>query len=223
MYEDYGFSVADIGLLFVVGFGSSMAFGTFCGGLSDRSSNTDSGYSSCRGWLWLTTLSHSRYGRKQSCVLFCIVMALGCVLKNSHSLSWLLCGRVATGIATSLLFSSFESWAVSDFAACNLPAHLLPRMFSLATFSNALGAIVAGLCAENIAARFGSVGPSNAAIPVLAVCLGLILALWTENCGLPRFVLVCTGVFVRGKQPCLCSGTQSGFRKLSCERARYCL
>jgi hypothetical protein len=36
MYEDYGFSVADIGLLFVVGFGSSMAFGTFCGGLSDR-------------------------------------------------------------------------------------------------------------------------------------------------------------------------------------------
>lgn len=36
LYESYGFSIKDIGLLFIAGFGSSMIFGTFVGSLSDK-------------------------------------------------------------------------------------------------------------------------------------------------------------------------------------------
>lgn len=35
LYESYGFSISDIGLLFVTGFGSSMVFGTLVGSVSD--------------------------------------------------------------------------------------------------------------------------------------------------------------------------------------------
>ena len=51
LYVEYEFSVRDIGLLFVVGYGSSMVFGTVCGGLSDR------------------------YGRRRSGLLYCLIMA----------------------------------------------------------------------------------------------------------------------------------------------------
>ena len=36
LYEAYGFTISDIGVLFIAGFGSSMIFGTFVGSLSDK-------------------------------------------------------------------------------------------------------------------------------------------------------------------------------------------
>lgn len=36
LYEQYGYTVKDIGRLFIVGFGSSMVFGTIVGALADK-------------------------------------------------------------------------------------------------------------------------------------------------------------------------------------------
>jgi hypothetical protein len=36
LYEHYGYSPAQIGQLFITGFGSSMVFGTFIGALADK-------------------------------------------------------------------------------------------------------------------------------------------------------------------------------------------
>jgi hypothetical protein len=36
LYEYYGFTVKDIGRLFIAGFGSSMIFGTVVGSLADK-------------------------------------------------------------------------------------------------------------------------------------------------------------------------------------------
>lgn len=36
LYESYGYSPAQIGQLFIAGFGSSMLFGTFVGALADK-------------------------------------------------------------------------------------------------------------------------------------------------------------------------------------------
>jgi hypothetical protein len=36
LYEHYGYSPAQIGQLFIAGFGSSMLFGTFVGALADK-------------------------------------------------------------------------------------------------------------------------------------------------------------------------------------------
>lgn len=159
LYLERGCVLADIGLLFVVGYGSSMVFGTLAGSLCDR------------------------YGRKQSCLLYCVIMALACVLKNANSFHVLVAGRCAGGVATSLLFSAFESWAVAEVTRAALPASQLSRIVSRATFFNALGAITAGLVAEPVAQRYGAVGPFNIALFPLLLCAVLVTMCWGENYG----------------------------------------
>lgn len=49
LYEHYGFSVRDIGRLFIMGFGSSAVFGTVAGAMADRRC-VDTAAAACR-WL----------------------------------------------------------------------------------------------------------------------------------------------------------------------------
>ena len=67
-----------------------MVFGTFIGGYADR------------------------YGRKRFTVLYCVIYALACCTKHFNSFAVLAFGRILAGIATSLLYSSFESWLVCE-------------------------------------------------------------------------------------------------------------
>jgi MFS family permease len=59
LYADYGFSQHEIAILFVAGFGSSMVFGSFIGGMAD--------------WG----------GRRNFVVLFAIIYAASCVTKRT--------------------------------------------------------------------------------------------------------------------------------------------
>jgi len=73
-------------VLYVVGFASSVVFGTATGPLADI------------------------VGRKKMALCFC-VMYTGCCLTKLSSSYWvLMVGRVFGGISTSMLFSTFESW-----------------------------------------------------------------------------------------------------------------
>ena len=58
LYSAYGFSQHDIAVLFVAGFGSSMIFGSFIGGMADNG------------------------GRRKYAVIFAIVYALSCITKR---------------------------------------------------------------------------------------------------------------------------------------------
>jgi len=60
LYDAYGFSQHDIAVLFVAGFGSSMIFGSFVGGMADSG------------------------GRRRYVVLFCIIYALSCCTKREY-------------------------------------------------------------------------------------------------------------------------------------------
>eukprot|EP00971_Amphidinium_carterae_P197045 3911028-Amphidinium_carterae.1 len=88
LYEAYGYSGEEIAQLFVAGFGSSMLFGTFLGSLADS------------------------WGRKRSCLLYCAMYILSCLTKHYKNYLVLMLGRVTGGIATSILFSGFETWMV---------------------------------------------------------------------------------------------------------------
>ncbi|CAK7240071.1 MAG: hypothetical protein STHCBS139747_001508 [Sporothrix thermara] len=56
------------------------------------------------------------HGRKQACLVFCATYAISCLLTVASAwLPVLLAGRVLGGVSTSLLFSVFESWMVTDF------------------------------------------------------------------------------------------------------------
>jgi hypothetical protein len=60
----------------------------------------------------------------------------------------LLLGRVLGGLSTSLLFTAFESWMVSEHRKRGYDEELLAGTFSLASAGNGIAAITAGLCAQ---------------------------------------------------------------------------
>ncbi len=57
-------------------------------------------------------------GRKRGALAYVVVYAASCVTKHWRSYEVLMFGRVLGGIATSLLFSVFDSWLVAEHA-CN--------------------------------------------------------------------------------------------------------
>ena len=64
---------------------------------------------------------------------------------RSSNLVILLASRVASGVAYSLLFSSFESWAITEADRLRLDRRYLVGLFSTATFFNACSAVAAGV------------------------------------------------------------------------------
>ncbi|CAL9088889.1 unnamed protein product [Musa textilis] len=164
LYSQYGFDKGDIGRLFIAGFGSSMLFGTIVGSLADKR------------------------GRKRACITYCITYILSCITKHSPQYKVLMLGRILGGIATSLLFSAFESWLVAEHNKRGFDPQWLSVTFSKAIFlGNGLIAIVSGLFANLLADNlgFGPVAPFDAAACLLGVGMAIILSSWGENYGDP--------------------------------------
>ena len=171
LYSSYGFSRHDIAVLFVGGFGASMVFGTFVGAAADK------------------------LGRKRLCQLYCVLYILSCVTKHARNYNMLMLGRILGGVATSLLFSSFESWMVCEHNSRGYDGASMSDTFSLMYFGNSLCAIFAGMAAEGVAnympltpvSGFWHVGgycsPFDLSAAFLVVGLLLITLLWTENYG----------------------------------------
>jgi len=113
-------------------------------------------------------------------------------------------GRLLGGISTSLLFSVFDSWLVSESQRQGFDRQQLGNTFSLAYFGSSVAAIVAGQFGE-IAASFspltriggpspsgqveaglyygGYVTPFDLANMVLVLCMLYIASRWSENYG----------------------------------------
>mmetsp|Transcript_7743 Transcript_7743/g.19128 ORF Transcript_7743/g.19128 Transcript_7743/m.19128 type:complete len:485 (-) Transcript_7743:222-1676(-) len=171
LYSEYEFSQHDIAKLFVAGFGSSMIFGSFVGGIADLK------------------------GRRLFVILFAVVYLASCVTKHFRSYGVLMLGRLLGGISTSLLFSVFEAWLIKAHADADLPKQCLPKSFSWAAFLNSGVAILAGLVANNIAhmaplepvaGNFyagGYLNPFDLAIVALVACAAGAYHLWDENFG----------------------------------------
>ncbi|MBA0651333.1 hypothetical protein Goklo_018668 [Gossypium klotzschianum] len=164
LYSTYGFGKGDIGQLFIAGFGSSMLFGTIVGSLADKQ------------------------GRKRACITYCITYILSCITKHSPEYRILMIGRVLGGIATSLLFSAFESWLVAEHNKRGFEQQWLSLTFSKAIFlGNGLIAILCGLFGNLLvdSLSLGPVAPFDAAACFLAIGMAIIISSWTENFGDP--------------------------------------
>lgn len=59
-------------------------------------------------------LVHCRSGRKKAALLYVLTYTSGCVTKHFNDFNVLFVGRVFSGVATSLLYSAFESWLVAE-------------------------------------------------------------------------------------------------------------
>ncbi|GKT94226.1 major facilitator superfamily domain-containing protein [Colletotrichum tofieldiae] len=148
--------------LFTTGFVSGAVAGYFIGSLADR------------------------HGRRASCLFFCAAYALSCVLTTIPSVPLLFFGRVLGGLGTSLLFSVFESWMVTDFHARRLGDQGLDlsRTFGMMSTVNSVVAIVSGVVSEWLVSVTGTrKAPFLASVGLLAVAAGVIASQWDENYG----------------------------------------
>uniref|UniRef100_A0A7S4RL49 Molybdate-anion transporter n=1 Tax=Ditylum brightwellii TaxID=49249 RepID=A0A7S4RL49_9STRA len=177
LYDAYDYPQHLIAVLFVAGFGSSMVFGSFVGGMADRG------------------------GRRRFVVIFSMIYAASCLTKHFRNFHVLMLGRLLGGIATSLLFSVFEAWLIRAHANAKV-MDKLSSSFSTAGFGNSVIAILAGLV-SNKAASHGKLRPWDASldtkegmffvdgylnpfdIALLAlICCGICATfLWEENYG----------------------------------------
>lgn len=125
-------------------------------------------------------------GRKRAALLYVATYCLSCITKHSSDYWVLMIGRLLGGIATSLLFSAFESWAVAAHNAAGFEESLLSDLFTKAVFlGNGLMAIASGLVGNWLVEdmRLGPVAPFDAAIVVLLAGGAAIQLTWAENYG----------------------------------------
>jgi MFS family permease len=198
LYKSYGYEQADIAVLFVAGFGSSMVFGTFIGSMADR------------------------FGRKKFALLYVVTYVASCLTKHYSTFYVLMLGRVLGGISTSLLFSVFEAWLVSEHNSRGYSGAWLGGTFSSGQFGNSLVAIIAGLVAQPLAdmSKLTPVAPGSAlhyggytapfdlSIGVLTVGGLLIMCSWSENS---------TGN--AGEPPCSVTSLRAALRLILSNRA----
>ncbi|KAK6011433.1 hypothetical protein OSTOST_23478, partial [Ostertagia ostertagi] len=124
LYQSYGMSKHQIELLFIAGFGSSLLFGTVIGSFADK------------------------FGRRNNCVIYGILYGCSCITKHFASIEILMVGRFLGGIATSILYSAFESWLVYEHNKRGFSENLLGTIFSHAALGNSLIAILSGVAAQ---------------------------------------------------------------------------
>ena len=163
LYEERGFDRAQIGQLFLAGFGSSLALGTVVGSLADR------------------------LGRRVMSLAYAVIYALACLTKHSSDYWVLMAGRLLGGMSTSLLFSVFESWVGAQHRRLKLKAPLGGLFSEAAFFGNGVAAIASGVTAHVLVESLGlgKTAPFDLALVLLALGFALVACTWDENYGAP--------------------------------------
>ena len=101
LYDAYGYSQHEIAVLFVAGFGSSMVFGSFIGGMADQ----------C--------------GRRKFIILFAVIYAMSCMTKRKFALySYFSCQMC---IVPYLHVSSLTMCHYNMFVSCRLQEFFNPH------------------------------------------------------------------------------------------------
>lgn len=158
MYTLYLSYNVNISALFLTGFLSGAIFAPFLGSAVDK------------------------FGRKRSCIVYCVLEVIINVLEHYDDFTTLIIGRILGGISTNLLFSAFESWMTTEHHKRGFPEAWLSKTFSATSIGNGTMAIVAGILAQLLEDQLGHIGPFQGAIALTVLALVLVLQ-WEENYG----------------------------------------
>jgi hypothetical protein len=95
-----------------------------------------------------------RVGRRQACLLYCIICSVGCAMKLSTNLSVLLGSRVLDGIASALLGVAVDAWVVCEHRRVVFPEEWLGNIFAAGALTNSLAAVAAGVLSWVVTGAF---------------------------------------------------------------------
>jgi MFS transporter, MFS domain-containing protein family, molybdate-anion transporter len=122
-----------------------------------------------------------RYGRRLACLVYCAAYTLTCLSMLSDDLIVLFVGRLCGGVATTLLFSVFEAWLITEYHERGLSSSelTLSEIFAYMTTLSCIVAIVSGVAGDALVAQLGSrLWPFVASIVCCAAAGWLMLRRW---------------------------------------------
>ncbi|RNF10389.1 molybdate-anion transporter-like [Trypanosoma rangeli] len=160
------------------------------------------------------------YGRRAVCLLYCVVYTLSCATKYVNSFPVLVVGQLLGGVATSLLWSAFESWMISERRTRGYDTAWLGETFSRMTVRNGLIAVLSGLVAQWLADTFTHpVALFDMSAGLLVLCFIMGFVHWPENYDAPQTNLWQQMVYAA---TAVCEDTRillAGAQQVSCLRA----
>jgi MFS family permease len=148
-----------VAALFMTGFLAGAVSASFTGNLADR------------------------YGRRLACLVFCVIYSLSCLTLLSDDIVILFIGRMLGGVSTTLMYSVFESWMVTEFNKQfpDEPGSTLSGIFSIMTTLNTVVAIIAGVLAEWVTDFTGTEkAPFMTAVACLMLAFAAINSQWVR-------------------------------------------
>ncbi|KAG0074837.1 Molybdate-anion transporter [Podila epicladia] len=159
-YENCGFGMYEIAVLFIVGFVSSAVFGTVAANTAD---------------VW---------GRKRMALLFCFTSSTASLIRLSTNYHFILVSHLLSGLSTALLYCVFEAWYISQHQRKGFASALIGATFSTAIILNGLVAILAGIVANISVEWSGSLAAPFVVSACSLIFAGLMISnTWEENFG----------------------------------------
>lgn len=125
----YGFTLSEIGVLYLIDSVSALIFGPITGGLADK------------------------YGRKFFCQVFNVLVIINMFFRISGNRPLAYTAQIITGICSGLLTTTFESWLVSSVNKCfaDYPEYKAKYLKKIIKTQNVLDAllsiVVSAICA----------------------------------------------------------------------------
>ena len=146
--DEKGLAEETVAYLFTTGFLAAALSATFVGSLAD-----------C-------------YGRRTACRFFCMAYSASCITILFDDILILFSGRILGGLSTTLMYSVFESWLVTEYHRQHLDdaGGSLNDMFGIMTTLNSVVAVIAGLFAQGVS---DFTGTQKAPFMTAVVCLVL--------------------------------------------------
>jgi hypothetical protein len=68
----------------------------------------------CKGGPHCKAFTYGCSGRKKAALAYAVTYTSGCITKHFNDFNVLFVGRLLSGVATSLLYTAFESWLVAE-------------------------------------------------------------------------------------------------------------
>ncbi|KAJ9133333.1 Major facilitator superfamily transporter [Coniochaeta hoffmannii] len=127
-----------------------------------------------------------RYGRRLACLVYCGSYVVTCATMFSDDLAVLFVGRLCGGVSTTLLFSVFEAWMITEYHSRGLAASelKLSSVFGYMTTLSCVVAIVSGVVGDMLVSYMGwRVWPFVASIVCSLAAAWCIMRTWRENFG----------------------------------------
>lgn len=149
-----------VAALYATGFISAALSATFVGQLADR------------------------FGRKRACLIYCASYTVCCLSMLSDNLYVLFAGRFCGGVSTTLLYTVFDAWMITEYHKRGLESeHLsLGTLYAWMTSLNSIVAITTGIIGEVLVWLTGTkMSPFLLAIVVLCGTASWISLTWVSR------------------------------------------